>query len=261
MGKKEPLISVVVPVYNGEQYVVPCIENLLSQTYRHLEIIVVDDGSTDRTLELAHRYPVRVLAQEKRGVSAARNAGMDAATGVYLHFMDVDDALNEMFYEKMLAAITGTDADVACCCMIHGLKPHRTTFFPERQSFTDANDKFRITYAGRWGNVCRYLFRTDFLRANRLRFEEFLIAAEDLILVIQAVFLSRKLVTVPGAVYTYIRRENSTMTRTDRAHRRRRYHDRQYAKAFRQQYARQHGFKIPGVPTGRFLYWYVKWLT
>jgi glycosyltransferase involved in cell wall biosynthesis len=253
------LVSVVIPVHNGERYVAQCLENLLGQTYKELEIIVVDDGSTDRTVEIARRYPVRILEQDKRGVSAARNAGMDAATGEYLHFMDVDDAVNDCFYEKMLGAIEGED--MACGGMINELKPHRTMLFAKRERFTEANDKFRVTRAGKWGFSVRYLFRVEFLREKGLRFEEFLIATEDLVFVIQAVYLSHELVVVPDAVYTYIRRENSTMTNTDRDHRRRRHRDRQWAKAFRQRYAREHGIKIPGIPTGRIAYLYVKWFT
>jgi glycosyltransferase involved in cell wall biosynthesis len=258
--EESALISVIIPVHNGEKYVAQCLENLLGQTYKELEIIVVDDGSTDATVEIAGRYPVRVVAQEKRGVSAARNAGMDCATGAYLHFMDVDDAVNVSFYEAMMAAIVETDSDMACCCVVNELKPHRTIFYPERVAFTDANDKFAATYAGKWGNVWRYLFRLDFLKTSRLRFDERLIAAEDLIFAIQAVHLSRKLVVVPDAVYTYIRRENSTMTRTDRAHRRQRHRDRQYAKGFRQRYARQNRIRIPGISTGWVGYFWVRWL-
>ncbi|MDR2621484.1 MAG: glycosyltransferase [Dysgonamonadaceae bacterium] len=254
-------ISVVIPCYNGEKYIAQCIENLLCQTHKDLEIIVVNDGSTDKTVEIARNYPITFISQEKRGVSAARNAGLSAAKGDLLHFMDVDDAINSNFYEEMQKAMMEADADVACCSIINQLKPHRTMLYTEKISCTTANDKFRTTNAGKWGNVVRYVFALDFLKAHSLRFEEHLIAAEDLIFTLQAVFLCRKLVVVPDAVYTYIRRDNSTMTRTDREHLKKRYRDRQYAKDFRHQYARQNGFKIPGVPTGRLSYFYVKWLT
>jgi glycosyltransferase involved in cell wall biosynthesis len=226
-----------------------------------LEIIVVNDGSTDKTIEIAHNYPVTVITQENRGVSAARNAGMDAAKGRFLHFMDVDDEINDPFYENMLEALVETGADMACSGVINELKPHRTMLYSEQITCTAANDKFRITNAGKWGHVWRYLFRRDFLKSNTLRFDESLIAAEDLIFTLQAIFLCKKLAVVPGAIYRYIRRENSTMTRTDREHLKKRYRDRQYAKTFRQNYVRQNGFKIPGVPTGKIAFLYVKWLT
>jgi glycosyltransferase involved in cell wall biosynthesis len=254
-------ISVIIPVHNGEQYLAQCIENLLKQTYKPLEIIVVDDGSTDQSLAIARRYPVTLLSLQHHGVSHARNAGIEAAQGDFLHFMDVDDEINRRFYEKSAEALLQTDADIACAGVINELKPHRTIVYFEQQTYTSSNDKFRITNAGKWGYVWRYLFRTDFLKNNRLRFEETLTTAEDLVFTIQAIHLSRTLVVVPEAIYRYIRRENSTMTRTDRSHIRNRHRDLLYAKTFRHKDARRHGLTLPGISTNPFAFFYIKWLT
>ena len=117
---KNNLVSVIVPVYNGEKYVATCLENLLNQTYNNLEIIVVDDGSMDKSAELAACYPVRIISHEhNKGLSAARNTGIDNATGDFIHFMDVDDLLNTDFYKKMVEAIVVTDADIACSSVIN----------------------------------------------------------------------------------------------------------------------------------------------
>ena len=100
------LISVIVPAYNAEQYIAQCIDNLLCQTYKNLEIIVVDDGSTDNTSRVLQQYPkVKYIYQPNSGVSVARNAGIEAASGEFIHFMDADDLLNLEFYEKMYEAI------------------------------------------------------------------------------------------------------------------------------------------------------------
>ena len=112
---KNNLVSVIIPVYNGEKYIKNCLENVLSQTYKNLEIIVVDDGSTDRSAEIAAGYPVKIVAHERNsGLSAARNTGIDNAQGDYIHFMDVDDLLNTDFYKSMVEAIVSTGSDIAC---------------------------------------------------------------------------------------------------------------------------------------------------
>ena len=88
-----PLISVIVPVYNREQYVAEALDSILAQDYRPLEIIVVDDGSTDRTPEIVQSYGSQLiyLCQENQGVAAARNSGIDYAHGQFLAFLDSDD--------------------------------------------------------------------------------------------------------------------------------------------------------------------------
>ncbi len=256
-------ISVIIPVYNGEQYVAECLDNMMLQTHKDLEIIVVNDGSTDRSAEIAARYPVKIVDFTKnRGSSAARNAGIDAATGEYLHFMDVDDAVNNEFYERLAAAAIETNADVACSGMVNEPKPHRTMLFDELKVLTTTRDKFKETNVGVWCFSVRYLFRVAFLKAHDLRFEEGRLI-EDMPFSISAVFFANKVVLVPGAVYTYILRDNSQMTTSDKVHRRRRHRDHRHAKEWRHKFARRHKFKIPGVPTalGPLSLFYVKWLT
>ncbi len=137
-------ISVIIPVYNGEKYVAECLDGMMRQTHKDLELIVVNDGSTDCSLEIAKQYPgVRIISfEENRGLSAARNAGIDAATGAYIHFMDVDDMINEEFYERLTESAEATGSDIACCGMIHEPKPHRTTLFDEQRVLTEPREKF-----------------------------------------------------------------------------------------------------------------------
>ncbi len=256
-------VSVVIPVYNGEQYIGECLAGMLRQTYRELEIIVVNDGSTDGTLALAAEWPVRLISfGENRGPSAARNAGIDAATGDYIHFMDVDDAVNDRFYELMAAAVEGTGADMACCEMVNERKPHRNSPIPQPGVLTSVEEKMRVTNVGHWGYAVRYLFRAGFLRERGLRFEEGRII-EDMPFSLQAVYFANRIVLVPGAVYTYLFRPDSQMSTYTREHRRRRHRDHRHAKEVRHNFARTHRFTIPGVPTwgGPLSLFYVKWFT
>jgi glycosyltransferase involved in cell wall biosynthesis len=259
--EKKTLISVIIPVYNGEKYIAQCLNNILSQTWKNLDIIVVNDGSMDKSGEIAGKYPVKIIRFEtNRGPAAARNAGIDAASGKYLHFMDVDDEINPVFYEKMLAAAEETDADIACSSIVNEPKPHRTMLYSEKKVFFETADKLKITNVGKWGFSVRYLFKVEFLKKHRLRFEEGRLI-EDLPFSLPAVYFAEKLVIVPDAIYRYILRENSIMTQKEKKHRQKRHVDRRHAMEFRHRFARQHRFQIPGIPTGRFSLFFVKWFT
>lgn len=252
--KETPLVSVIIPVYNGEQYVKQCIELMLNQSYKNLEIIVVDDGSADKSASVAQEFPVKLIRHEKnRGLSAARNTGIDAAQGKYIHFMDVDDEINLGYYEALVDAITETAADVACGGMVNEKKSYKTWLFTKRKVFTSTNEKLEATFVGKWGYVWRYMFSLDFLKSQNLRFEEGRFI-EDLMFSLPAVFYAGKVVVVPGAEYLYYQRENSIMTRKDEAHRKKRREDHNHAKAYRKAFANEHNIKIPGLDTGRIAY-------
>ena len=120
MKKDTILISVIVPVYNVMPYLREAIDSVRNQSYRNLEIIIVDDGSTDGSEEICSHYAkidkrIRLIKQPNKGLSAARNVGLDLATGEYVTFLDPDDAYLKTFIEKMLAALITTKADVAVC--------------------------------------------------------------------------------------------------------------------------------------------------
>ena len=110
MEKNGPLISVIVPVYDVEKYLSKCLDSLLAQTWRNLEIIVVDDGSPDGSWDIMQDYAardsrVRIFRKKNGGVSAARNFGMDAAEGEYLGFVDPDDWVSPHYLEWMAEAM------------------------------------------------------------------------------------------------------------------------------------------------------------
>lgn len=113
------IISVVIPCYNGEKYIEKCLKSILNQTYTNLEVILVNDGSTDKTKELVRPFlkdpRMKYIEQENGGEFAARNTGIKAATGDYVGFVDADDYINSDMYEKLYALINETDSDVAVC--------------------------------------------------------------------------------------------------------------------------------------------------
>lgn len=250
----QPLVSIVVPVYNGEKYLKSCLDSIIVQSYKNLEIIVVDDGSIDKTAEIAQKYPVKLVSMDKnRGLSAARNRGMDEALGEYIHFLDGDDDVSPDYYKEMVAAITETGSDVACGGVVNDKKSYKTLRFKKRKVYTTIEDKFKASYVGKWGYVWRYLYKLDFLREKGYRFEEGRLI-EDLAFSLPTVYYSNQLVVVPNADYFYRFRENSIMSTKTKAHAEKRRKDWLHAKALRQEFADTHGFKIYGVHKGKFMY-------
>lgn len=259
--EKEPLISVIIPVYNGEKYIRACIENMLNQSYKNLEIIVVNDGSHDQSGIIAGEYPVQVIHFEKnRGLSAARNIGIDTAKGEYIHFMDVDDAINLDYYKEMAKAIMETDADIACGGMWNERYSYKSQRFKKIKVYTSAHERLKATYVGKWGYVWRYLFKIDFLKKHDLRFEVGRFV-EDLIFSFHAVYYADKLVVVPNTTYFYYYWENSISTAQDNAHHEKYLQDLMHAKSYIRNFADEHNFKIPGINSDKLSYIWRKYVS
>ena len=171
------LVSVIIPVYNVRPYLEEALDSVLRQTYRNLEILVIDDGSTDGSGEVCDLYAardprVRVIHQENRGLSAARNAGLDAMTGGIVAFLDSDDAFLPGMVERMLAALEETGADVASC--ESGRLPQRAPAAPETARSVALYDRDQVlekTLTGGLGwAVWRRLYRARVF--SDLRFPE-----------------------------------------------------------------------------------------
>lgn len=116
----KPLISIIVPVYKVERFIRRCIESILAQTYKNLEVICVDDGSPDNSGEILEEYAriddrIKVIHQLNGGLSVARNTGLSVATGEYIGFVDSDDYISPVMYETMFTALCRTTADIAIC--------------------------------------------------------------------------------------------------------------------------------------------------
>lgn len=118
MAKKQPLISVIVPVYGVERFLDKCVKSIVGQTYRNLDIILVDDGSPDHCPQMCDQWAsrddrIRVIHQSNAGLSAARNTGIDAAHGEYLGFVDSDDHIAPCMYESLLRNLLHEQADIS----------------------------------------------------------------------------------------------------------------------------------------------------
>jgi glycosyltransferase involved in cell wall biosynthesis len=123
-----PLVSVILPVYNNEHYLAESIESVLAQTYPSIEIICVDDGSTDNTRNVMHSYGTKITLlfhEHNRGIAAGRNTGIREAKGAYIAFMDGDDIWDIDKIEKQIALLETTPSvDIAFCMMHHFFSPN-----------------------------------------------------------------------------------------------------------------------------------------
>ena len=256
MLDRRPLVTVVIPCYNGAEHIDTLMRMMRRQSYTHLELLAIDDGSTDESVRIWANYPeVRLLRNEQnRGLAYTRNRGIREARGAYLHFMDIDDRINSRFYEQMVEALWTGGAETACCGMIHQAARGKTQLFGESRVYSDLYDRLRVTWVGRWGYAVRYLFRTSFLRENGLSFEEGRLI-EDLPFSFAAVCLTSSLVTVPGAEYLYVRTPGSIMKHSGREAHERRQRDRRHARDRVLTIARELGVeRIPGVTCDRRAY-------
>ena len=165
-GRIRMKISVIIPAYNTEKYINQCIESVLAQTLNELEVIVVDDGSTDQTLSMLRKYEqqypskVRVFHKENGGQASARNLALSHAKGEYLGFVDSDDWIDPTMYEEMYEKAKKEDLDIVICDMVD--------HYPERQLYHHASkfdDKFMVT-----PSACNKIFKTSFV--GNVRFPE-----------------------------------------------------------------------------------------
>lgn len=137
---EKELISVIIPMYNVEPYIERCVRSVLDGSYRQVEVICVDDGSTDGTLAAARRLEaedsrVRVLAQENRGVSAARNYGLKEAKGAYIAFIDADDWVSEEYLSTLYELAQEKQADIVRCGFFSTGRYHPPVQFPADSVF------------------------------------------------------------------------------------------------------------------------------
>ncbi len=158
-----PVVSVIVPVYNAEPYLAQCIESLLCQTHRNSQIILINDGSTDNSLAIAEHYAhtdsrISVYTQPNAGQSAARNRGMQYATGEYLSFIDADDYLDADYYETLLSAFRPDTLVVQIG--YRRVQDGRILFSRCPRSFHQ------------YTSPCLRLYRRNFLMRHALSFEE-----------------------------------------------------------------------------------------
>ena len=220
-------ISIVVPVYNTEAYLKACVESLLSQTHPDLELIFVDDGSTDDSFAVLDAYAktdarVRVIRQTNAGASAARNAGIDAATGDYIGFVDSDDWVEPSYCEALLRAFSDhPEIGVSVCNRrIHG-HPNGRELGAAAGANRELSPKEAAFYAVSIGKsfegyLWNKLFRASIFRDDpALRLDPSLAICEDLLLCVEIFASGQSAYFDPAPLYHYRYRESGALRTLD----------------------------------------------
>ena len=210
------LISVIVPVYNASRYLRRCVESIINQTYQQLEIILIDDGSTDESSSICYEYAnkdkrVTVIHKENGGVSSARNKGMDKAKGHYLTFVDSDDCIHPRFCELMLNCIG--QSDIAECHFLTILTEERIDYNQIEscaQYRIPAQDRKLSLLQNGGGRVWGCLFKTEMIK--KLRFDNELKYCEDTVFTYDALNISNEVVQIQAALYYYTIHDQSAMS-------------------------------------------------
>lgn len=213
-------VSVIIPVYNGENYINKCLDSVLAQTLKEIEIIIVDDNSTDSTSKILEEYiqkgnKITVIKLEKNNMQGhARNIGIKYAKGKYIGFIDSDDYIEPKFYEKLYNTAEKYQSDIASAGIItHKKYINKTTITYNRTiCTTDIQEKIKLCADTKknFFYVWNKIYKTEMLNKNNIQFSENCIY-EDVLFSIKALYYSNAVVSVPKVKYHYIKRKNSTL--------------------------------------------------
>lgn len=210
-------LSIIVPVYNVEKYLPKCLESLIKQTLKDIEIICVNDGSIDNSLAILKEFAskdsrIKIIDNQHQGVAKTRNTGIEQSTGEYIGFVDSDDYIDIDFFEKLYNSATKSNSDIA----IASILKHKNFFniynakYTKEETAITIQDKIKLCedkkhfffYA--WNKI----YHSGFIKENNIKFSEGQIY-EDVMFAIKALYYSNKIISVYGTKYHYIEHENS----------------------------------------------------
>ena len=167
--KKEIKVSVIIPVYNVEKYIERCLESVIHQTLKEIEIIIINDGSKDNSSKKIEKFlgddRVIYVKTENKGLSAARNKGLKIAKGEYIGFVDSDDYIDLDFYEKLYKRIKETNSDIAAASIVrhHGTFEKWRVNYDLNKTTTDKNEMFKLVKYPNQSYVWNKIYKKEFL--------------------------------------------------------------------------------------------------
>lgn len=215
------IVSIIIPVYNAQQYIAKCIDSVISQSYINWELILVDDGCTDKSGEICDKYAqkdkrIKVFHKKKGGVSSARNTGILEAVGDWIYFIDSDDFIDFDTLSKSIIKINTEYPDL----IVHGLVndyiyngkscslPYKTIEDNDYKEIIEFTDKYGLLK----GPVCK-LFRHSIVKENKLFFDESICYGEDTKFTFEYLQKCKSIAFVPEHFYHYCFRIEGSLTK------------------------------------------------
>ena len=196
-------ISIIIPVYNGSKFISRCLDSILNQTYKNTEVILINDGSTDNSLEIIKEYSnkyknIKYIDQKNQGASIARNKGIEESKGKYLVFIDIDDYIESDYLEKLCSSIKNKDMVVSGYNRVVGSK----TIFSKipKNTYWSA-----FKYTATWGKI----YNAEFIKKNNIKFLDDVKIGEDLFFNITVINKTNKIGILEYAGYNYYDNEES----------------------------------------------------
>lgn len=213
MNNKLDKISIIVPVYNVENYIERCIKSLLNQTYRNIEIIIIDDGSTDNSEKLCDQFKneerVLVIHTKNAGVSKARNLGIEKASGNLIGFVDADDYVREDMFENLYKAISEeSNIDIVMCNYFDNKKINK---IKNKDLIVNKENLIKqVIGNGQYrGFIWNKLFKKDIIKKNKIKFKTDIDMCEDLIFCLEYMQYVIKGFLIKEPYYYYENRKDS----------------------------------------------------
>ena len=210
------LVSIIIPVYNVASYISECLKSIESQTYSNLEILVIDDGSSDKTADIVRYFAskdkrIRLISQSNQGVSSARNHGLDLMSGKYVAFVDGDDWIEEGYIEKMYKKMSETDSDIVKSgCRFINTDTGKTRLYRSLDKLLIGVKAIEYYLCGRMisSSMCGGLYRSDLFH-NNVRFDSHVKIGEDGQMTLLLLSKAKKVALIPDILYNIRVREGS----------------------------------------------------
>lgn len=215
------LVSIIVPMYNSEKYIERCVKSLISQSYKNIEIILIDDGSKDKTIEILKLYNdkdsrIKLYKKKNSGASSARNYGLEKCTGDYILFVDADDYIDSNMIRDMVSMINITTNTM----VFSGNDEIYTDKIEYRNLFIDIKDKTNISRnvvmreiaSGRAGLICCKLIPKSVVDKFNIRFDESIKMSEDQLFFLELSQYIDRFCYLEGYMYHYDRTNEKSIT-------------------------------------------------
>ena len=211
-----PILSIIVPVYNVEKYIEECLNSLINQNFKDLEIIIVDDGSTDNSLKYAKKIAItdnriKVIHQENKGLPEARNSGLKIAKGKYIGFIDSDDTIQPEMYSELIYNLESNNSDICICGTYRYDRRDKYICDNYKNETIEKNEKnLSEFYKFAIASSCNKVYKKSIIDKYNLKFlDKKIVDQEDFYFLIRYLTHINKITTIDGIYYNYRIRKSS----------------------------------------------------